>query len=118
MIKTQSLNENHRFRALYGRGKNKTGKAMSVYVMRNRLGKVDRLGLTVSKKIGNAVTRNHVRRRIREAYRMLEPQIKDGFDIVIVARHASETMLFTALTDEMKSLMTALGVIKEEKGDA
>ena len=62
MIKTQSLNENHRFRALYGRGKNKTGKAMSVYVMRNRLGKVDRLGLTVSKKIGNAVTRNHVRR--------------------------------------------------------
>ena len=73
---------------------------------------------TASKKIGNAVTRNHVRRRIREAYRMLEPQIKDGYDIVIVARHASETMLFTALTDEMKSLMTALGVIKEEKGDA
>ena len=120
MIKTQSLNENHRFRALYGRGKNKAGKFMVVYVMKNRLGPVVRLGITVSKKLGHAVTRNRIRRRIREAYRLHEQEIKNGYDIVIVARHASETMLFTALTDEMKNLMTSLGVIANEKkkGDA
>lgn len=45
------------------------------------------LGLTVSKKIGNAVTRNRIRRRMREAYRLNEAGFKSGFDIVIVARH-------------------------------
>ena len=109
MIKTQSVNENHRFRALYGRGKNKAGKTMVVYVMKNRLGPVDRLGITVSKKLGHAVTRNRIRRRIREAYRLHEQEIKSGYDIVIVARHAAEHAPFEALMDEMMQLLRQLG---------
>lgn len=109
MIKTQSLNENHRFRALYGRGKNKAGKTMVIYVMKNRLGPVDRLGITVSKKLGHAVTRNRIRRRIREAYRLHEQEIKSGYDIVIVARHAAEHAPFEALMDEMMQMLCQLG---------
>ena len=109
MIKTQSLNENYRFRALYGRGKNKAGKTMVIYVMKNRLGPVDRLGITVSKKLGHAVTRNRIRRRIREAYRLHEQEIKSGYDIVIVARHAAEHAPFEALMDEMMQMLRQLG---------
>ena len=86
MIKTLSLSENHRFRALYGKGKSRAGRYIVVYCMKNRR-PVNRLGLTVSKKIGNAVTRNRIRRRMREAYRLNEAGFKSGFDIVIVARH-------------------------------
>lgn len=46
----------------------------------------NRFGITVSKKIGNAVKRNKVRRRIYEAFRQYEPSLKSGFDIVIVAK--------------------------------
>lgn len=123
MIKTQSLNENHRFRALYGRGKNKAGKTMVIYVMKNRLGPVDRLGITVSKKLGHAVTRNRIRRRIREAYRLHEQEIKSGYDIVIVARHAAEHAPFEALMDEMMQMLRQLGAaeakpIAEAEADA
>lgn len=110
MIKTLSLSENHRFRALYGRGKSKAGRFMVVYCQKNRLGKLNRLGLTVSKKLGKAVTRNRIRRRLREAYRLNEHGFKSGFDIVIVARHGSEKAPFSALEGEMKSLFKDLGI--------
>ena len=112
MIKTQSLSENHRFRALYGRGKNRAGRYMAVYAMKNRLGPVVRLGITVSKKLGNAVTRNRIRRRIREAYRLQE--IKNGYDIVIVARRAGEHAPFEALSGELMTLLRELGAAEAE----
>lgn len=114
MIKTQSLSENHRFRALYGRGKSRAGRFMAVYVMKNRLGPVVRLGLTVSKKLGNAVTRNRIRRRIREAYRLHEQEIKNGYDIVIVARRAAERAPFEALAKELTALLGELGAAQAE----
>lgn len=116
MVKTQSLNENHRFRALYGRGKSKPGRFMVIYSMRNRAGEVNRLGLTVSKKLGKAVTRNHVRRRLREAYRLNEQDIASGFDIVIVARHGSESAPFEALKGEMCELFKDLGLLRRADG--
>ncbi len=114
MIKTQSLSENHRFRALYGRGKNRAGRYMAVYAMKNRLGPVVRLGITVSKKLGNAVTRNRIRRRIREAYRLHEQEIKNGYDIVIVARRAGEHAPFEALSGELMTLLRELGAAEAE----
>lgn len=58
---------------------------LAVYVARNGLS-YSRLGLSVSKKIGNAVHRNYVRRRIREAFRTSKAEIPEGFDIICVAR--------------------------------
>ena len=109
MIKTLSLSENHRFRALYGKGKSKAGRYIVVYCMKNRR-PVNRLGLTVSKKIGNAVTRNRIRRRMREAYRLNEAGFKSGFDIVIVARHGCGEAPFSALEGEMRALFAGLNM--------
>ena len=87
MDKTISLNQNTLFRRLYYRGKKIACPTLAIYFMRNSLNS-NRLGITVSGKIGNAVVRNRIRRQIREVYRLLECSLKSGFDIVIVARHA------------------------------
>ncbi len=115
MIHPLSLSENHRFRALYSRGKSRVGRYMVAYSLKNRSADCDRLGLTVSKKLGKAVTRNRIRRRLREAYRLIEPSVRLGYDIVIVARHGSETAPFAALQDEMLRLLRELGVTEERK---
>ncbi len=114
MEKTVSLSQNHRFRALYSRGKSRAGRACVVYCQRVKGNDVNRLGITVSKKLGHAVTRNRIRRRIREAYRLLEPKLEAGYDVVIVARHAAEKAVFAALTEEMENHFRQLGLLKGE----
>lgn len=85
MKKTVSITQNHEFRSLYYKGGSKASGLLVVYFKKNKYGQ-NRLGITVSKKVGNAVTRNRVRRLIKENYRLLEAQLVDGYDIVIVAR--------------------------------
>ncbi|MCD7919435.1 MAG: ribonuclease P protein component [Clostridiales bacterium] len=82
---TISLKSNRDFQRLYRRGKSVARPNLVVYASRNRLGR-NRLGLTVSTKVGHAVVRNKVRRRIREAYRIHEGQFRQGYDLVVVAR--------------------------------
>ena len=80
-----TLKKNSDFRRLYAKGKSAVTPYMVVYTRPNRLGE-NRLGYTVSVKLGHAVVRNRVRRRLREIYRLNAPQLKQGHDIVIVAR--------------------------------
>lgn len=79
------LCENRDFRRLYSRGKSYVSPALVTYVMRNRTGAL-RVGITTSKKIGNAVKRSRSRRVIREAFRTWEGSLKPGYDFVFVAR--------------------------------
>ncbi|MDR0325942.1 MAG: ribonuclease P protein component [Oscillospiraceae bacterium] len=109
MRHTVSLTKNHEFRSLYARGKNTAGVYLAMYARRNRLG-ATRLGITVSAKLGNAVTRNRVRRRVKEAYRLREDSFAKGFDIVIVARGRAVGADFTALGEEVTRLGRKLGV--------
>ncbi len=80
-----TLKKNSDFRRLYAKGKSAVTPYMVVYTRPNRLGE-NRLGYTVSVKLGHAVVRNRVRRRLREIYRLNAPQLRQGHDIVIVAR--------------------------------
>lgn len=114
MERTVSLSQNHRFRALYSKGRSRAGRDCVVYCQRMKGMEVNRLGITVSKKLGKAVTRNRIRRRIREAYRLLEPKLRTGYDIVIVARHASERAVFSSLTEEMELHFRELGLLEGE----
>ncbi len=79
------LNLNKEFRTLYYRGRSKVSPVLVTYVRRNSCG-FCRVGITTGKKLGKAVSRNRCRRVIREAYRLLKPQISGGWDIVFVAR--------------------------------
>ena len=80
-----TLKKNSDFRRLYAKGKSAVTPYLVVYTRPNRLGE-NRLGYTVSVKLGHAVVRNRVRRRLREIYRLNAPRLKQGYDIVIVAR--------------------------------
>ncbi|GHU96562.1 hypothetical protein FACS1894208_11360 [Clostridia bacterium] len=113
MLKTISLNRNRDFRRLYNKGQSAVGRCMVVYCRpawgENR-GRI-RLGLTATVKLGNAVRRNRIRRRLRECYRGLEPSLKVGFDVVIVARSRAYDVKFTELRREMRGIFTKLRMV-------
>ena len=81
-----------------------------VYCRRNGRAE-NRLGITVSTKVGGAVVRNRVRRRMKEIYRLSESKMKTGFDIVVVARVKSSHVSFSELQTAMLSLFKKLKVM-------
>lgn len=107
---SSSLKLNHIFRRLYG----SAGQANSLLVLYARPNKTDRnrIGLTVSKKLGKAVVRNRVRRRLREVYRLNEDRFAPGWDIVVVARSRCVYASFQRLTDAYLSLAEKAGILK------
>ncbi|MDY3014311.1 MAG: ribonuclease P protein component [Evtepia sp.] len=82
---TVSLKENRVFRRLYAKGKSAVAPTMVLYCRKNGR-KENRFGITAGTKLGHAVVRNKVRRRLREIYRLHEGEILPGYDIVVVAR--------------------------------
>ena len=113
MQHTQSLCENNRFRALYARGKSAAAPSLVVYARKNRFKTISRMGITCSVKLGGAVQRNRMRRRLREAYRLQESQFAPGYDIVIVARSRCMKCSFAALQRDMMELFSKLGLLKK-----
>lgn len=98
------LKENRDFRRAYGRGKSFVSPSVVVYVLKNRNNNV-RLGITTGKKIGNAVSRNRAKRVITAAFRFCLPNIKKGYDFVIVAR---TRVLSTKSTEVASSMIKQL----------
>lgn len=82
---TVSLKENRVFRRLYAKGRSAVSPTMVLYCRKNGR-RENRLGLTTGTKLGHAVVRNRVRRRLREIYRLQEHRLAPGYDIVVVAR--------------------------------
>ena len=109
MKQTVSIKENHVFRRLYAKGRSAVTPCMAVYVRRNgRRG--NRLGLTVSTKVGKAVVRNRVRRRLREIYRVHEDELNKGWDVVVVARVRAAHTRFAVLERDFLKLADKLGL--------
>jgi ribonuclease P protein component len=81
-----------------------------MYARKNRRN-VTRLGVSVSSKLGGAVVRNRVRRRLKEAYRLQESRFAAGTDIVIVARSRAVGADFSAIKQELLTLGRRLGIV-------
>jgi len=117
---TAVLNQNKDFRALYYRGKSRVAPVLVTYVRKNRYG-CNRVGITTGKKIGKAVVRNRCRRLIREAYRLISPQIKGNWDIVFVARtrtaDASMPQVKKAMTAHLKALSLLPPTVRKGSAD-
>ena len=84
-----TLKNNQQFQAVYKGGKSKANKYLVMYVLPNDSNEI-RVGMSVSKKVGNSVVRHRLTRLIREAYRLHKEEITAGVDIVIVARPAAK----------------------------
>ena len=91
MIFTESLQSNRDFQKVYKSGKSFANKYLVMYVLENGTGN-NRLGISVSKKVGNSVIRHRVKRLIKESYRLHEGVFNSGLDIVIIARQSAATV--------------------------
>ena len=107
-----TLKKNYEFRRLYQRGASAAGGSMVVYCRKNRLGH-NRLGITVSVKLGHAVVRNRARRRLREVYRVNSGALKQGYDIILVARGKTVSAGWKELNDTFLRLCRKLELMGE-----
>ena len=112
---TESLKMNYEFRRLYAKGKSAVTPYLVVYVRRTGRDH-NRLGITVSNKIGKAVVRNRVRRRLREIYRLREDRLCRGLDLVIVARGRSPEATYAQLERAFEKACRHLELIAEKDG--
>lgn len=109
-----TLKKNSDFRRLYAKGKSVVTPYMVLYCRRNSLG-VNRLGYTVSTKLGHAVVRNRVRRRLREICRLNSPTMKKGFDIVVVARSRCVGARYAKMNAAFLEACGTLGLLREDR---
>ena len=102
------------FAAVWSEGRSKVDRLFVVRVRPNGLG-VTRFGFSVSKRIGNAVVRNRVKRRLREVTRATA--VEAGFDIVIVARNGSSGVEFGRIERSIRNLLRRSGVLRQAEDD-
>ena len=110
---SSSLKFNHVFRRLYSRGDSCANRYLVIYCRRNGT-KRNRVGLTVGAKLGHAVERNRLRRRLREIYRLHEGQFARGYDIVVVARAAAMQAPYRQLEGAYLRLAEKLSIYTRE----
>lgn len=116
MLFSESLKKNHQFRSVYKNGRSYANRYIVMYVMENGA-EGNRIGFSVSRKVGNSVVRHRVTRLLRESYRLQETLFNSGLDIVIVARSGAATAGYR----ELESALLHLGRlhhIVSEKSDS
>ena len=111
MKHTVALKQNHEFRRLYNKGKSAVSPYFAIYC--RKTGRPEsRLGITTGVKLGHAVKRNFVRRRIRELYRTNEEQMLPGYDVVVVARTRAIYGRYADLERSFRQQMRKLGILR------
>ncbi|MCC2255605.1 ribonuclease P protein component [Ruminococcus sp. CLA-AA-H200] len=101
---SESLKKNKDFQNVYKNGRSLANSYLVMYILKNDLEK-NRLGISVSKKVGNSVVRHHLTRLIRESYRISEEHFQSGHDIVVIARTSAKDKNY----HEIESALIHLG---------
>ena len=104
MKHSESLKKNMEFQNVYANGKSFANKYLVMYVLKNDLNK-NRIGISVSKKVGNSVIRHRITRLIRESYRLQEDVFNSSLDIVVIARSTAREVGYK----EIESALLHLG---------
>ena len=100
---SESLKKNADFQKVYKMGRSYANRLLVMYVLENGQNK-NRLGISVSKKVGNSVIRHHITRLIREAYRLQEDMFNSGLDIVVIARASARNASYFDIESALKHL--------------
>ncbi|BDB03495.1 ribonuclease P protein component [Clostridium botulinum] len=109
-MKENKIRKNKEFRHVYRRGKSYSNKLLVLYVCKNRYN-INRLGVSVSKKVGKSVVRNRVKRLIKESYRLnLDKDMKQGYDLVFIARNSSNDKDYKDIESALINLLKKAGI--------
>ena len=111
MRNINSIKKNCDFQTVYRTGKSYANKYLVMYVKENGLG-INRVGISVSKKVGNSVVRHHVTRLLRESYRLHENIFNSGLDIVVVARKGAADVGYYEIESALLHLAKLHKIIK------
>jgi len=106
-----SLTSNKNFKRAYSHGSSYSGNIATLYLYFNQLD-INRVGYSVTKKLGTAVTRNRIKRLFRETYRRYVNNLEDGYDIVFVARKAVITASLCEIESCLAGLLRKSGILK------
>ena len=104
MVFSESLKKNIDFQTIYKNGESKANRYLVMYKSENSIGK-NRIGISVSKKVGNSVVRHRLKRLIKESYRLHEDMFNSGLDIVVIVRTTARDVGY----QEMESALLHLG---------
>ncbi|MEJ8547344.1 ribonuclease P protein component [Brevibacillus borstelensis] len=113
MHRSHRLRKNEQFQEVFQKGSSAANKQFVLYSAKQEGQAAFRAGISVSKKIGNAVIRNRVKRLIREALSRLENKIPSGLDLIIIARPGVEAMSLDAIEQSLVHVMKRAKVIRQ-----
>ncbi len=111
------LKKNYEFARVFRHGKRYVGKDISIHYRRNTLDH-NRYGFTTRKHFGNAVTRNHMRRLMREALRSLAPFLSTGYDIILMGRRLDAHTNYHAIRAELKTQLLRAKILSDNNGES
>jgi len=109
---SDSLKKNNEFQRVYRKGTSQANRYLVMYVLKNQYMK-NRLGISVSKKVGNSVVRHRVTRLIRESYRLNERSFRQGLDIVVVARPNAKDKSYQEIESALMHLAGRMKIRRE-----
>ena len=115
MQHTVTIKKNHEFRRLYSKGRSFAAPSLVLYARPNRQ-PINRIGFTVTVKLGHAVIRNRIRRRLREIYRLHENELKCGQDLIVVARSRAVDAAYADLERDFLYASEKLGLREKMEG--
>ncbi|MCI8669861.1 MAG: ribonuclease P protein component [Lachnospiraceae bacterium] len=107
-----SLKKNEEFNRVYKKGKSYANKNLVMYLVKNDTSKC-RIGISVSKKVGNSVVRHRMTRLLRECFRLNEDRFNTGLDMVVVVRASSKNLGFFEMQDSYLHLCGLHRILKE-----
>lgn len=118
MKRCYSLKRNKEFRRVYRKGSSRANELMALVFIKSRTPALTHIGFSVSKKIGNSVCRNRIKRRLRSAFDPLLGIIKPGYDIIVIARAPVAGAEYTAICAAARSLLRRGDLIRKEENKA
>ena len=113
---SESLKKNKDFQFIYRNGKSYGNRYLVMYVF-HREGMKNRIGISVSKKVGNSVVRHRLTRLIRESYRLNEKKFVGGLDMIVIARPGAKERNFFEIESALLHLAKKHGILKKEEND-
>ena len=111
---SESLKRNSDFQRVYREGKSYANRYLVLYVLQNQTER-NRLGISVSKKVGNSVVRHHIARLMLEIFRLNNEKIETGLNIIVVARTAAAASDYKHLEGAYMHLCGLHHILKESK---